>query len=550
MQPLVLHPPSLATAQFGQPRFNSGPERLPLNRPWSTNARGCSPRASVLRQSMSGSPPAELPSVTSGEPKPAYPVSSSAALTTERPASSSAAATSALPVQTEHQPALLPPRYGEQRAPAYVDPPRPLPGPSSCPLSTLESPAAGPATRSLAQKSTRRTKAHVASACVNCKKKHLGCDPARPCRRCVLAGKAVSSPFVLHSVKVYIEADQTKSSCVDVTHKKRGRPPLKAEDSSLRSYTSHMENPAVSAEVQPSVSSQRTIMHRATSSRELRPMTDLQAIGEPGPVAAAMQIPRGQPHRWSASVFPLTRPMDPSTTMPNTAGRRPFSASGPPTYGAPPHPPPAFMPTTGGFNPVFRVEAIPSGMEHRFPPYPSPALPPPTSPPQHLPAGVPYLPYEAPSSTLHQPLGNPRASQGPREAYLESPLRLPPIHQATASPGSAHHHAHRLSDPYPATWTSAREEATRQPRSPGILHRPTSSLFSYSAPHPRLSSQTSPLDPTPRHLGPVELPSPVTIGQSPPTEPRADTQPNTEAEDQEPRPVKRRKMALDDMVNG
>jgi hypothetical protein len=27
---------------------------------------------------------------------------------------------------------------------------------------------------------------------VNCKKKHLGCDPARPCRRCVLAGKAVS----------------------------------------------------------------------------------------------------------------------------------------------------------------------------------------------------------------------------------------------------------------------------------------------------------------------------------------------------------------------
>jgi hypothetical protein len=29
---------------------------------------------------------------------------------------------------------------------------------------------------------------------VNCKKKHLGCDPARPCRRCVLAGKAVSTP--------------------------------------------------------------------------------------------------------------------------------------------------------------------------------------------------------------------------------------------------------------------------------------------------------------------------------------------------------------------
>ena len=46
---------------------------------------------------------------------------------------------------------------------------------------------------------TRRTKAHVASACVNCKKKHLGCDSQRPCRRCVLAGKAVSSFLLFKS---------------------------------------------------------------------------------------------------------------------------------------------------------------------------------------------------------------------------------------------------------------------------------------------------------------------------------------------------------------
>jgi hypothetical protein len=38
---------------------------------------------------------------------------------------------------------------------------------------------------------TRRTKAHVASACVNCKKKHLRCDQKRPCLRCVQAGKEV-----------------------------------------------------------------------------------------------------------------------------------------------------------------------------------------------------------------------------------------------------------------------------------------------------------------------------------------------------------------------
>lgn len=47
--------------------------------------------------------------------------------------------------------------------------------------------------RSLPPRSTRRAKAHVASACVNCKRKHLGCDSARPCRRCVLSGKAVCS---------------------------------------------------------------------------------------------------------------------------------------------------------------------------------------------------------------------------------------------------------------------------------------------------------------------------------------------------------------------
>lgn len=38
---------------------------------------------------------------------------------------------------------------------------------------------------------TRRTKAHVASACVNCKKAHLSCDIQRPCTRCVATGKQV-----------------------------------------------------------------------------------------------------------------------------------------------------------------------------------------------------------------------------------------------------------------------------------------------------------------------------------------------------------------------
>ncbi|KAF9417049.1 hypothetical protein BGZ94_010052 [Podila epigama] len=49
-------------------------------------------------------------------------------------------------------------------------------------------------------------KAHVPSACINCKKAHLACDLSRPCKRCISVGK-----------------DDT---CRDVEHKKRGRPKL------------------------------------------------------------------------------------------------------------------------------------------------------------------------------------------------------------------------------------------------------------------------------------------------------------------------------------
>lgn len=38
----------------------------------------------------------------------------------------------------------------------------------------------------------RRAKAHVPSACVNCKRKHLACETRRPCNRCVQTGKEVS----------------------------------------------------------------------------------------------------------------------------------------------------------------------------------------------------------------------------------------------------------------------------------------------------------------------------------------------------------------------
>lgn len=56
-------------------------------------------------------------------------------------------------------------------------------------------------------KTQRKTKGHVASACVPCKRAHLRCDDMRPCPRCVTGGK--------------------EDSCTDVPHKKRGRPRLR-----------------------------------------------------------------------------------------------------------------------------------------------------------------------------------------------------------------------------------------------------------------------------------------------------------------------------------
>ena len=40
-------------------------------------------------------------------------------------------------------------------------------------------------------RSGRKSRGHVASACINCKKAHLSCDIERPCTRCVASGKQV-----------------------------------------------------------------------------------------------------------------------------------------------------------------------------------------------------------------------------------------------------------------------------------------------------------------------------------------------------------------------
>ncbi|KAG5953961.1 hypothetical protein E4U58_000251 [Claviceps cyperi] len=78
-------------------------------------------------------------------------------------------------------------------------------------------------------KAQRKTKGHVASACVPCKRAHLRCDAQRPCSRCISNGK--------------------EDACVDVQHKKRGRPRLR-DDREAR-FDSMRQTPGHSRDVSP-----------------------------------------------------------------------------------------------------------------------------------------------------------------------------------------------------------------------------------------------------------------------------------------------------------
>ncbi|KAL8296014.1 hypothetical protein RB600_001481 [Gaeumannomyces tritici] len=90
-------------------------------------------------------------------------------------------------------------------APSMVGPPAPYSLPPRPPTQEGQ-PYTSPKTQ-------RKAKGHVASACVPCKKAHLRCDAQRPCSRCISNGK--------------------EDSCIDVQHKKRGRPRLR-DDRELR----------------------------------------------------------------------------------------------------------------------------------------------------------------------------------------------------------------------------------------------------------------------------------------------------------------------------
>lgn len=97
-------------------------------------------------------------------------------------------------------------QYGQQHQRAFGQHPPAAPQyPQNYPLPPSQGAYGGPLSGSQAQSATqggpvslraagrtgRRAKAHVRTACVNCKKAHLSCDEQRPCSRCVASGKQV-----------------------------------------------------------------------------------------------------------------------------------------------------------------------------------------------------------------------------------------------------------------------------------------------------------------------------------------------------------------------
>lgn len=248
--------------------------------------------------------------------------------------------------------------------------------------------------------------------------------------------------------------------------------------------------------------------------------------------------------------------------MPANPGHRRFSSSSSIQSLPAAPPPPGFVSMTGGLSPVFGGGRMPPMMgrppsSYTNQPFQSHNT---SSPPyQQFYGGSPYV--------SRPPMGESPGSRDPQEqTYLESPIRLPPIFPPIPSAGTSSPPGHRLSDPYPASTSSprSREEYFPQerrptiPAPPGLMepvsphteithhHQhhhtlPTAPDFSY----PHLQPLPRPPETiTPAHQHSVHLPSTHARDEPTPQSSGAEAEGGDDG-----RPTKRRKMALDDMVN-
>ncbi|KAK2763333.1 hypothetical protein FQN54_009969 [Arachnomyces sp. PD_36] len=466
------------------------------------------------------------------------------------------------PSDHHHQPP--PPPQQDAAGPA---PPTPAAagGLSSSPVEASYLPLV-PLTTSLPPRTTRRAKAHVPSACVNCKHKHLGCDAERPCRRCVASGK--------------------EATCKDVTHKKRGRPPLRAEESLMRHFETPFGLPDPSREprLQMSPPVTRPNQHRRTSSsREIRPVTELRFPPRPGDPSVEHGRPgvgiHPHPPLWAApppamSSSPLTQA---TASHGDHAAPRPYS-SGSANQTTQPPPSPFSFSSPGGRPP----HHYPSPATRAQPPppyrgYGPPTIPPPSTQQQQQQSSLPapFTPYHNPRPrSPHRPAisepnipsttgPSPRDNAARPHSAESSPseFRLPPILSSsppTAGPDSTHQQRRGEMVPPQVPTRISYEQAPSQNRPREVSNpyppalQPAFQATSASQSRPATAHQLPPSLEAPPTLPPLLISSqpaetPTSARESGSQNSATTTSPE-ETEDGS-RPAKRRKMALGDMVN-
>ncbi|OJD15214.1 hypothetical protein AJ78_04513 [Emergomyces pasteurianus Ep9510] len=405
-------------------------------------------------------------------------------------------------------------------------------------------------TTPLPPRSTRRAKAHVASACVNCKRKHLGCDSARPCRRCISAGK--------------------EESCVDVRHKRRGRPPLKAEEGPLRPYDPVFSHPGVPhLQLQSSSPGSQFHGHKRTySSREIRPSTDLQLLRRASEIGSEYGRPMpnpgvSNPHTWAPP--PTSRGM--RTSPPRSSsfvGQTSLSSS--PSHRSPVANAPLFS-SGAGSSPAFTPEY--GDLSGSVPPFHSERISSSHAPSQFQRPHIPSLPAVSSQGPLSSPPLS--VSSGARNYPFSGPgqsqIQLPPLMPSTT--GSEIEYAQSSQrPPIPPPAPSLPFLQSSQPNLGRVDHTQDMEGSRPVPPHPPFEPATLSTGPVGRGLldpyRPLPLPPPplpqqestpqressfLTSNTLPPIL-EDKSSPATEREGEpESRPAKRRKMALGDMVN-
>lgn len=265
---------------------------------------------------------------------------------------------------------------------------------------------------------------------------------------------------------------------MDVTHKKRGRPPLKAEETPVRPYAPTSDDPSASRDISHFSPSNRAHFHRRTSSREIRPITDLQLpqTGDPagnrvgGSGLGSTGIPA---QRWPPSVYASPQRFITSPSLPPGLNQRPVSA------GSSQHSIAAQSPFVHSAAPgSSAVSGRPSpgrvGGQVLSSSFSHPLLPA-SSPRQYPQAYPPISPYYERPQTPPRPLASePTTLAEFRGQQVEPGLRLPPIlpspdrHSGQFGPDPRRTHS------YPTPWSSRpwfeqNQEQHIQPRSLEVM---------------------------------------------------------------------------------